>query len=77
MPRGLTEDEKARHLAELRALAEGQGGACLSSEYINAKTPLLWLCEKGHEWEAIPNNVRHWSWCPHCAMARRSKGRQE
>lgn len=73
MPRGLTEEERARHLAELRTIAEGQGGMCLSTVYVNAKTPLRWRCEEGHEWEAIPNNVRHWSWCPDCAMARRSR----
>lgn len=76
MPRGLTEDEKARHLAELRALAEGQGGACLSGTYENAKTPLSWRCAEGHEWNAIPNNVRHFSWCPVCAMARRNGPRR-
>ncbi len=71
MPRGLTEEEKSRHLAELRAVAEGQGGVCLTGVYENAKTPLRWRCAEGHEWEAIPNNVRHYSWCPKCAKARR------
>lgn len=71
MPRGLTEDEKARHLIELLEVAEGQGGACLSEAYENAKTPLRWRCAVGHEWEAIPSNVRHYSWCPRCAKARR------
>lgn len=71
MPRGLTEDEKARHLIELREIAEGQGGVCLSEAYENAKTPLRWRCAVGHEWEAIPSNVRHYSWCPRCAKSRR------
>lgn len=76
MPRGLTNEEKARHLSELQAIAEGQGGACLSEAYQNARTLLRWRCAEGHEWNAIPNNVRHFSWCPECAMARRSGPRQ-
>ena len=75
MPRGLTDGDKAKHLAELKAIAEGQGGMCLSVAYVNAKTPLRWRCAVGHEWEAIPNNVRHFSWCPLCAMAKRSRPR--
>ena len=77
MPRELSPAERARHLAELQAIAEGQGGACLSDTYVNAKTPLAWRCEVGHEWTAIPNNVRHSTWCPLCAMLRRSGPRRK
>lgn len=76
MPRGLREEEKARHLTELQAIAEGQGGTCLSGVFENARTRLYWRCAEGHEWNAIPNNVRHFSWRPVCAMSRRSGSRQ-
>ncbi len=76
MARGLSEEEKARYLVELQEIAEGQGGACLSKVYENARTLLRWRCAEGHEWSAIPNNVRHFSWCPVCAMARRSGSRR-
>lgn len=33
-------------IAEMDQIAETRGGHCLSSEYINANTPLLWECEK-------------------------------
>ncbi|MCK2000775.1 zinc-ribbon domain-containing protein [[Brevibacterium] frigoritolerans] len=26
-----------------------------------------WICEKGHEWEASPNNRKNGTGCPHCA----------
>ncbi len=48
-------------------LARGRGGLCLSSEYINSKTKLLWQCEKGHCWSAVPVSVKQGSWCPVCA----------
>lgn len=61
MPKKLTLDDM--HLeARLR------GGKCLSKEYTNARTPLLWECSEGHQWEATSSNVRsHNSWCPQCA----------
>jgi hypothetical protein len=72
MPRGLTTEEKAEHLAALREIAEGQGGECLSKSYVNSQSKLKWRCAEGHEWDAIARNVREYSWCPLCAMAKRS-----
>ena len=51
----------------MQAIATARGGACLSAAYAGLKTPLQWRCSFGHEWSAIPNNVKnHGSWCPHC-----------
>ena len=45
-----------------------RGGALLSKQYINARTPLVWRCGKGHSWMATAGNVRSAnSWCPECA----------
>jgi hypothetical protein len=71
MPRGLMPEQRGALLADCRAVAEAMGGACLSTEYINAKTKMRWRCENGHEWEATPHNVRHATWCPHCYAERR------
>jgi hypothetical protein len=60
-------------LADCRAVAAENGGQCLSLAYVNAKTPLRWRCGKGHVWLAIPNNVRHFSWCPTCYDERRGR----
>jgi len=48
-------------------LAKKRNGECLSTEYINAHTKLLWKCADGHEWEAKPNNIQQGKWCPICA----------
>jgi len=49
-------------------IAESREGKCLSKEYINGETPMLWECNKNHRWTAQFRSIknRH-SWCPHCA----------
>ena len=54
-------------IEDMQHTAEARGGQCLSDEYINSKTHLLWRCRRGHEWEATPNFVRQGGWCPTCA----------
>jgi hypothetical protein len=55
----------------MEKLAQWRGGRCLSSEYINSKTKLLWRCEKGHSWSAVPVSIKRGSWCPVCARTQR------
>ena len=54
-------------IEEMRNLAEKRGGKCLSTEYKNVSTKLKWECEKGHAWEARPNDIKDSHWCPICA----------
>lgn len=59
---------KKDSIFEMRKLAELKNGLCISTEYVNSQTKLIWQCEHGHQWEAKPNNVRHNnSWCPYCS----------
>jgi hypothetical protein len=53
-------------LKDMQKLAAQRSGSCLSQEYRNNKSKLIWQCQKGHIWEAIPINVRRGSWCPFC-----------
>ncbi|CAB5380354.1 unnamed protein product [Rhizophagus irregularis] len=49
-------------------IAESHGGICLSTEYKDNKTPLLWHCSKNHIWHAPLRRVKNCgTWCPHCA----------
>ena len=57
---------KYRTIEDMKLLAEKQGGACLSANYINCKTKLKWKCGKGHVWYATPANMVRGTWCPHC-----------
>lgn len=56
-------------IQEMQKLAESRGGKCLSNEYINTSTKLLWRCSMGHEWQAIPGTIKRGSWCPICSYA--------
>ncbi len=63
-----TEDKKdVLYLEEMRSMAALNGGVCLSKKYVNARTHLLWRCEKGHTWEAVPSTIKQGSWCPVCS----------
>ena len=57
--------ETIDHIYEI---AKSRGGECLSNEYIDAKTNLLWKCSKGHIWEATPDNIKRGTWCPVCGI---------
>lgn len=55
-------------LGDMQALAARNGGTCLSTDYLNARSNLLWRCSKGHEWLATPTSISsRKSWCPYCA----------
>lgn len=63
----------AKHtIEEMKAVAIKNGGECLSNEYFNGKIKLKWKCAEGHVWESIPHSVLRGSWCPECAMQRRT-----
>lgn len=53
-------------IEQMRQIAEGHGGRCLSDTYVNSVTKLLWECIKGHQWEAVPSSVKSGRWCPVC-----------
>jgi hypothetical protein len=56
-----------RTIEEMRSIAVEHGGECMSELYVNDRTNLLWECAEGHQWKAIPSNVKKGSWCPYCA----------
>lgn len=59
---------KAERLAHAKAVAERQGGECLSTAYEHSHTPLRWRCAVGHEWEATFGKVvKAGTWCRQCA----------
>lgn len=60
--------EKQKDSIEIyREIALKNGGKLLSNTYINNRTPLLWQCKMGHQWNARPITIRHQkSWCPCC-----------
>lgn len=62
---------KAKHtIGDMQTLVEKKGGRCLSKEYVNRRTKLLWRCKEGHEWMTSPLNVLSGCWCPKCSDIR-------
>lgn len=53
-------------IEEMHHLAEHKGGKCLSTQYKNANTHLTWECSEGHQWDAIPAQIKKGHWCPYC-----------
>ena len=58
-------------LRAMQVLARAHdGGECLSTGYVNARTALRWRCTEGHEWECTPNTmgkrVKRGTWCTKC-----------
>lgn len=50
-----------------RKLASKKSGLCLSTEYINNETDMLWECQKGHRWSTKAGYIRQGTWCAVCA----------
>lgn len=47
--------------------AKTKNGECLSPEYINNATRMMWKCKNGHEWLATYNSIKSGKWCLRCA----------
>ncbi len=52
---------------DMRFYARQLGGKCLSKEYIDTETPLAWMCNYGHTWDATFSIIRQGGWCIQCA----------
>jgi hypothetical protein len=57
---------RAYTIKDMQSLAKDNGGICLSKNYVNVKTKLIWKCENNHVWESTPDNIKKGRWCPHC-----------
>lgn len=59
--------EKKATILEMQEIARKRGGKCLSEEYVDDRTKLMWQCKNGHAWESSPNNIKSGGhWCPIC-----------
>jgi len=56
---------------DAKKIAQLRNGECLSAEYINNGSKLIWKCHKNHVWLASYSSISCNSWCPIC---KESKG---
>ncbi|MFW9822151.1 MAG: hypothetical protein ACFFE4_04410 [Candidatus Thorarchaeota archaeon] len=56
---------------DMKKFAKSKNGDCLSCEYKNMKSSLLWKCgDCGNEWFASPTSIIHQgTWCPRCGSS--------
>ncbi len=59
--------DRERVFFRVRTIARSKGGRCLSTEYVNVKSPLRWSCAAGHEWEATATSISSGTWCRRCS----------
>ncbi|RGB23007.1 hypothetical protein C1646_775160 [Rhizophagus diaphanus] len=51
-----------------KQIASDRNGECLSTEYINNRSKLLWKCIESHLWSASLFSIKYLgNWCPYCA----------
>ena len=53
-------------IAYMESLAKLRGGRCVSKEYHDVHTALLWECRCGFQWKATPASIKRGQWCPVC-----------
>jgi hypothetical protein len=54
-------------IEEMQKIAIEREGKCISKNYINCDTKLLWECQYGHQWMALPKSIKYDNnWCPVC-----------
>lgn len=55
-----------------KSLAIEKKGKCMSDKYIKNDIPLIWMCDKGHQWNASLSRIKRGSWCPKCKKRKKS-----
>ncbi len=58
-------------LKDAQESAKARGGKCLSSEYVNATSPMDWECIKGHRWSVAYCGIRNGAWCLECSSSKK------
>lgn len=60
-------------IKDAQSIARERGGACLSTEYVNAKSLMEWICAEGHRWTGSYNHVKSGRWCAQCRSEKQAK----
>jgi hypothetical protein len=67
---------KCVSLFHAQQLATHKGGRCVSAEYINSTTKMMWECQFKHTWQASYNQIQSGNWCPVCFKDNRNKSKK-
>lgn len=61
---------KPEKIKEIHVFAQKKGGKCLSDNYINNRSLLLFECVAKHKWETTWHTIYKGAWCPTCSKQR-------
>ncbi len=50
-----------------KAYAQTKNGQCLSTEYVNSNTKMMWMCHLQHSWSTRFSHIKEGHWCPVCS----------
>jgi len=65
--------QQPEKLKDMERIAESRGGECLSENYVNTNTKLIWRCGTcGHIWKTTPDTIKAGRWCQRCGIKRRA-----
>lgn len=64
------------NIGRCRKVAGERGGACLSPEFVNSSTKMVWRCSEGHEWSTKWNKIQQGCWCPMCGLRKATASRK-
>ena len=67
----MTHSRKKKTIEEVRRVFESRGYTLLSSEYKNKSSPLLFMCDKGHERSMTFNSIRNGRGCFECTGSKK------
>jgi hypothetical protein len=65
-------DRRKKTPEDYHALAEHRGFRWLGPEVSTTKTLTTWECPKGHQWQAIYNNIQQGRDCPFCSHRKKT-----
>ncbi len=69
--------EREAKLKQAKEVAQNKGGECLSTEYVNAISKLIWKCSEGHIWDSTYKNVvKRGCWCSKCSTEKNAERRR-
>ncbi len=65
-------EQQEKFLEEARILASERNGKCISTEWNDSRTKMLWECSEGHRWMSLLSTIRAGSWCCVCYLSTKS-----
>ena len=63
-------------IEDMQQHASQRGGKCLSKEYWDDISRLMWMCAKGHVWESPWRFINQGYWCPSCTKEEEKEERR-